>query len=1134
MSEAKNKTIIGPCVAGAILLIIIISFLLWAFPEAVEAATSISPVTGLRILTWAAVAMVLVLLIGWTVESLFRRSGKTGVQAGMEKNKQRAAGANDSVDAPDALTQKAFSASTLAEHLRFRFGRRWQRKVNIILVQGGKADVEASVPALTSDIWQEGEGFVLVYGGDAQSEPDTALLAELKQLRSRRPLDGILMMLNGDALPGQNECDVIARNRHKADSLLGWQAPVWLWLNQPTHWPQNVDAENPVAAMFGSDADINSAASLIDELIPRLRSHGTLLSLEDTRNDWHLDLAERLQHKQGKDLNNAISALKKSPANYRLSGVMFTSQRVVKDHHPHILSAANHWNTFAESFAAVRPRKLSTDWMRIARFAMFTVLGLWFAGTLLSLAVNRTQIYQAQETARVAADTRAPLTDRLQHQMALQQAIARLQHRQKTGAPWYTRFGLNQDAETLTSLWPLYARVNNALMRDVAAQTLKAQLDDFVRLPPASSERLNSTQHTYDLLKGYLMLARPDKADAEWLAKNTPQLWPQREGVQKATWQTLAPKLLGFWAQNVPQHPEWKIKPDSQLTSTVRQILLKQIGQRNAESGLYQAMLKRVSRNWPDLSLADMTGDTDASTLFFTDEIVPGMFTRQAWEEQVKQAIEDVVNARRDEIDWVLTDKMHQPGSETSPEALKERLTERYFTDFGNVWLNMVNSIQWQDATSLSEAIGQLNQLADVRQSPLVALMNTLAWQGKTGQKSEALADTLVDSAKQLISREKKPKQLISQAQGPKGPLDGVFGPLASLMEGKDGTGSNGNLSFQSWLARVTQVRLKLQQVTSAPDPQAMAQMLAQTVFQGKSIDLTDTRDYGSLVAASLGQEWSGFGQALFVQPLDLAWRQVLAPAAGSLNARWQSTIVQQWNTAFAGRYPFKATGSDAAIPLLANFVRADSGRIATFLKTNLGGILHQEGNRWVVDPSASQGMQVDPAFIAAINQLSSIADIAFSQGDAGLRFELMARPSQDIARVQMTIDEQKLDYFNQMEGWQSFRWPGETYYPGANLTWQTVTSSGMQLYQNNQGNWGWIRLLEKAQKTPLDSSRSQLTWNTSDGKALKFILRSELGEGPLALLKLRGFSLPENIFDVDANAINDAVVPEDAAPLDE
>ena len=76
-------------------------------------------------------------------------------------------------------------------------------------------------------------------------------------------------------------------------------------------------------------------------------------------------------------------------------------------------------------------------------------------------------------------------------------------------------------------------------------------------------------------------------------------------------------------------------------------------------------------------------------------------------------------------------------------------------------------------------------------------------------------------------------KQFIEQAQGPRGPLDDVFGPLTGFMEGKEGTGRNGNLSFQSGLP-VLPVRLKLQQVTSAPDPQAMSQMLAQTVFRAR------------------------------------------------------------------------------------------------------------------------------------------------------------------------------------------------------------------------------------------------------------------------------------------------------------
>ncbi|RLR68530.1 type VI secretion protein VasK, partial [Pseudomonas aeruginosa] len=319
-------------------------------------------------------------------------------------------------------------------------------------------------------------------------------------------------------------------------------------------------------------------------------------------------------------------------------------------------------------------------------------------------------------------------------------------------------------------------------------------------------------------------------------------------------------------------------------------------------------------------------------------------------------------------------------------------------------------------------------------------------------------------------------------------------------------------------LARVTQVRLKLQQVSNASDPQAMAKMIAQTVFQGKTIDLTDTLDYSNLVAASLGQEWNSFGQSLFVQPLEQAWRQILAPASDNLNARWQTTIVSQWNNAFAGRYPFNATGSDASLPLLAQFLRSDSGRIDQFIKTNLGGIVHKEGNRWIVDPSMSQGLTINPEFIKAINQLADISDIVFAQGDANIRFELMARPSKDVAQVQLMIDGQKLDYFNQMESWKSFIWPGESYYPGVTLNWQSVRS-GMQIYANSQRNGGVLRLLEQAEVTQLDSSRYQLVWRMKEGETLRFILRSELDSGPLALLKLQQFRLPNNIFLNTPNA---------------
>ncbi|WP_075183651.1 ImcF-related family protein [Pantoea sp. 1.19] len=1119
MSKVKVKTLIGSVVTVAFFLTVIVAFLFYAFPENVASATGFGPYDGQRILTFCAILVAAMLLFGWLIEKAFDVAGKSGLYFHWgQKKAQMVAPATGTIASEDDEEEPVFSEDAVSEHLRFRYGRRWQRKVRILLVMGNPDDVEKAAPGLSHDLWQEGDGSVLIYGGDAQSLPDEIFFAKLKRLRSGPPVDGIVQVMSGSALPTDSERDAFLRCRQKADHQLGWQAPVWLWLTDKASADQP-DAQPPaIGAMFGPGGTPKAANEAIQILISRLREVGIAQVVNHPAHDGLLQLSSRLQNGLKSSLNALLSGVMQGTAAWRLRGIMFSPELAGAGSLPNTRLDTPGWAAVTDDCDAVSAKKRGYDGRKVRRLVLLSLIVLWGAGTLLSLAVNRTQIYQAQETARQAADTALPLTERLRNQLVLQQAIARLQHREATGAPWYTRFGLNQDSDTLAALWPLYAKNNAQLMREATADSLRQQLAAFVQLPPASDARTQSSQYIWGVLKSYLMMARPDKADAGWLAKNVMKAWPTRQNVPNGAWQEMAPKLLGFYAQNLPAHPEWKIKPDAELISTIRQILLKQIGQRNAESGLYQDMLKRVASNWPDLTLADMTGDTDASTVFSTDEVVPGMFTRQAWDEQVQDAIDQVVKTRRDEIDWVLTDKTHQTGSDISPEALKARLTERYFTDFGNAWLNMVNSIQWQQASSLSEAIAQLNLIGDVRQSPLVALMNTLAWQGKTGQKGEALADSIVDSAKKLIGKEKRVKQFIEQTQGPRGPLDGVFGPLMGLMQGKEGTGSNGNLSFQSWLARVTQVRLKLQQVTSAPDPQAMSQMLAQTVFQGKAIDLTDTRDYGSLVAASLGQEWSGFGQSLFVQPLDLAWRQVLAPAAESLNARWQTTIVDQWNTAFAGRYPFKATGSDASLPLLAQFLRSDSGRISAFLKTNLGGILHQEGNRWIVDPSASQGMIVSQDFLRAINQLAELSDIVFSRGDAGVHFELMARPSRDVARVQLSLDEQKLDYFNQMESWQSFTWPGNTYYPGVSLSWRSV-SSGMQLYANNQGNWGFIRLLARAHITPLDASRTQLVWITADGNPLKFVMRSELANGPLALLKLQGFTLPGSIFNAGAGA---------------
>jgi len=125
---------------------------------------------------------------------------------------------------------------------------------------------------------------------------------------------------------------------------------------------------------------------------------------------------------------------------------------------------------------------------------------------------------------------------------------------------------------------------------------------------------------------------------------------------------------------------------------------------------------------------------------------------------------------------------------------------------------------------------------------------------------------------------------------------------------------------------------------------------------------------------------------------------------------------------------------------------------------------------------------------------------------------------------TQLTIDGQKLHYFNQMADWQSFRWPGETYKPGTMVTWTTV-NAGARLFGDYSGTWGFIRWLDQSKRQQLDRSQWMMNFTAPDGRTLQWVLRSQLGSGPLALLALRGFTLPDEIFSVDSAATAQALM---------
>lgn len=1014
-------------------------------------------------------------------------------------------------------SKRASPKDEIPGQLQAQYGFFWKRKVRLLLVVGEQEQVEAIAPGLSKQHWLEGQDTVLLHGGSLQGQWQTDVAALLKSLRRSRPVDGIVWALNDAQGNDVATLSTGVRQLRDLSQALRWQSPLYLWQVCASPWTQAEREAQSVGCLLPARATAEQIEVSLRKLVVPLRERGIGQIAEHSSHDFLLRLSRDLGRSGISQWRQALSPfLAQLNRSVPLRGLLFSPKLAgIATGTPNTWWPEASWNAVLGD-KSTRGRRLAWSWVRGAYIAGLALAGLCALAFLLSFASNRSQIATV-ESALAIINTQGDADAQLKALHELTREMARLDYRREHGVPWYQRFGLSQNDALLSVLWPRYTQANNRLMRDVATKHLEQQLAEFAALPADSPERTSRAEEAHAQLKAYLMMARPEKADPAFLARVLTGEETVRPGVTSGLWQDLSPNLWAFYAQHLAAHPEWRTQTEPSLVFQARQVLLSQLGQRNGMASLYQQVIDRASNNYAAITLKNMVGETDASMLFDTPNSVPGMFTRRAWEGQLRQAIDEVAEARREEIDWVLSDQQNTIDSDLKPEVLKAQLTERYFQEFSGAWLAFLNSIRWRKADSLSDAIAQLTLLSDVRQSPLIALMNTLAYEAKTEVKGEALSDSLMKSAQQLLDKDKRPV-IDQKASGPQGPLDTTFGPILALLGQEKSASSNDNLSLQAFLTRVTRVRLKLQQVTNAPNPQAMTQALAQTVFQGTSVDLTDTLDYGSLIAASLGGEWNGFGQNLFVQPLNQAWEGVLQPSAAGLNRQWERAIVGNWERSFDGRYPFAVSGSDASLPMLGQMIRAGTGRIDQFISSQLGGVLHKEGNRWVPDSANSQGLHFNPQFLKAVNQLSELADILYTDGGMGMTFQLQAKPVRNVVETTFILDGVKLEYFNQMESWQQFTWPGGTDHPGASLSW-TSLKGGARLFGDYSGTWGLIRLFEQAQVTALDSSDTlfELVLTAPDKLPLTWQLRTELGSGPLALLQLRGFTLPATIFDVGA-----------------
>ncbi|RDK05756.1 type VI secretion protein VasK [Cupriavidus lacunae] len=1016
-------------------------------------------------------------------------------------------------------------------------------------------------------------------------------LRQLRKLRHRCPVDAMVQLVSGSLVDAQDTQGLRALAVIQGE--LGWAAPVMFV--HPVKMQGAHPGEFTAIGAFLDEASHRTrddVANTVHDLLVSLEARTAVLGVQWCSEPRNSPFIARISAYIGEQRAGIVSrwapwhasAWRRAP----LAGVMFApvfatpSMPVpvpAEDASAEVASLAGAihasqasgmlpatllatWREIGERAASYRARRIGMHPLAILTVLALVSVALWGAGMLASGLRNTQDLHAARQTIQDMRTASNPAA-RLRALLALQHQIERFEYRTQHHAPLLTRFGLNRDPEVLAALWKPYAQASRQLLVAPVREALEASLTDLAQMRTDSLDEQTSRWALggHQELKTYLMLANPERADAAFLAPQLAQQWSTDARITPGERQDLAERLLRFYANHLKANPGWHIEPRPELVAGARQTLLAVVGQRNAEETIYQGILtafgEQGGSKYPDQSLASLAAGTDPRGLLRSAAIVPAVFTRQAYEGYVAPAIEAA--ARRSEIasDWVLTDDdaSAQLTTRRTAEALQAALTEQYFADYADRWQAFMNSLQWEPASTLPTAIDQLKLMADARQSPVIALMKALEYQGGAGARKATLSDTLVEKAQNLLGKSAEPGMIRPDAPGP---LGAAFGPVLRLMGQSQSTNPGGNtdLSLQRFLDRATALRLRLQQVSNSADADAQARQMAQALFQGKGSELADTQAYAQLMAASLGSQWAGMGETLFVRSIAQATQTVLQPAQASLNDAWRQSIVMTWGRAFAGRCPFADSTDDASLPELARFLRPQSGLIGAFLGTQLAGVLELQGDQWVPAATGGQALAFDPAFLKAVNTLQRIAAHLLAQGQPEYRFEFQPVPTPGLTDTLLTVDGQKLHYYNQRETWQAMTWPGNSPQDlGTRLQWQTETAGVNKSYEFS-GRWGFVRMLERAHIEPLSSSTYLLTWQaTPDTMALKadqgaadpdslaarpaklpaagdmtypirYQMRTEIGQGPLEMLALRGFVLPGRIF-----AAREPQAPAHAAP---
>lgn len=528
---------------------------------------------------------------------------------------------------------------------------------------------------------------------------------------------------------------------------------------------------------------------------------------------------------------------------------------------------------------------------------------------------------------------------------------------------------------------------------------------------------------------------------------------------------------------------------------------------------LYQQVQRAGESRFRMVTLNTMV-DRDFANALRSDHNIPGIYTREAWEQFVSSEIRSLADKAMTG-DWVLGGLVNP--DQAAPDQrqirqLEQQIRQRYFQDYVNHWTQLIESLSLPSYSNVNEALANIKAISEP-QGPIASVFHRLADELQL-KEAPLSASGLADRAsQQLRDNDAEPgtERLIED-----------FARLAErlLRLAAPVDGQSASPIVTTYLQELDALAIELEFLANASDSDREARRYAEDVLSGNAggKQLYTTHIAINNLIRDLDRANRDSVQELMHQPVNQAWRVILSGAHRSLQQQWESRVYSAYSSNMEGRFPFADSAAESSPQDVSNILHPDRGVLWAFFEEELQPFLNRSGDRWVARQWLGRGLNFNNQFLEALPRADRIAQGLFRPGSEQIGMDYALYPIQvpGVTESYFENNGQSYRYRNEPQEWRNFQWNAHSQSGQARVYARHGQQSNIASLQQ-EGYWAFIRLLHQADIIHLRGTEFELTWSINNGTGraaqARFRIRADREGSVLNRTLFQQFSLPRQIF---------------------